>query len=333
MARFWKSDVDLGSYQLAGRGQCADGGERKYGGWSSPSARFDLCKAICDAAEGCVGVEFFNHGGCVVRYDVEGLAEEPPAGVLTTFHEGDDATGLVGGTREPWDRICYMKPKLAVLQEASVADPYGGFWRLTLYARAGKWLYETVSWKEFPFAVTQQAPAAFKQCGTELPILAAPPYVPDTAIWWGTREIHLWAGRSTQWASWRYGLRTAAWDSAHALGADRCPVDAGMHALPGRRQSVEHALWGLRECSSQGFRRLSPDRAGMDEAGWAEVVAQKFRYGVEVFLLRYVDWLDRVVEDYDCFQEVVQGVWDSLDTVDFGSLLTRVGVSPCTNWP
>jgi len=328
--RLWKSDFDLGSYQLVGRGQCADAGERLYGAWFSTYALADHCKAICDQAAGCVGIELVAAGGCVVRYDIEGLAEEPPSPYLTGFYEGDDAVGLVQGVRAPWDRICYMKPSMTVLREQSAADPYGGYWRMTLYARGGSWFHDNVPWKELAVTLAPQPSPGFTDCSSEQPIAARPPFVPDTSIWWGSRELRLWAGQSRQWPSWREVAATAPWDNGHILGAGRCPVAAGTNALPGKLLSVENAVWGLRDCHSGGFRRFSPDVVELSEAGWREVASYRFLFGVEVFMLRCADALGLAVVDYTCFGQLVQEMWSSIGDVAYASMLGALESSECT---
>jgi len=330
IARFWKADWDLGSYQMVGKGQCEDSGGRLYSGWSSTSVRGDHCKAICDQSEECMGIELFDAGGCAARWDVEGTPEEPPSPHLTGFQEGDDAMGPVGGARGDGDRVCYKKSTGS--QASGAADPFGGYWRMTMYARAGTWTLEETATKEAPIVASALRPEGLTHCSSSNALSATSPYLSDLSTWWGTREIHMWAGRSWSVPSWTKPADGAAWDPLQHLGAGRCSISQDMQVLPGKRTSVEHALWGMRDCSDTGFRRLSPEVVPLDEAGWNQVVADKFYFGVEIFLLRYTASRHRKVVDQECFTNIVKFIWRTLEQTPFPSLAGRVVHSRCTAW-
>lgn len=336
VARFYRVDMDLGNLEYIGRGQCVDRNGRSYGGWATDNVAAGV--EVCNAAAGCVGIELKDAGGCVLRYDADELPYDPPEGLPgAEYVEGDDAFGRADATAGPWARSCWVKPADGAADEPQREDPTGGFWRVLFYTRDGTWPLWSYTAKGSRLDVGDAPLEGLPDCdgeGGDADLLdALPPFVHEASIWRGANEINFWAGRPRAEPRWRAVPDAAAWDPAASAGGSACKVAEGVQHLPGRRLSIQHALWGIRSCSAAGFQRISPELVGLDEEGWEAVVSYSFRLGVDIFLRRLLAHKGRAIADEDCFKEFISDLWGSLATTSFAAVSAAALDSQCMATP
>lgn len=184
--------------------------------------------------------------------------------------------------------------------------------------------------QEASVAVGQEQPQPFDKC-SNAPSQAEKPFVHDISIWAGLQELNLWAGLSSseQPITWQQVPDAAAWDTAVPQGSSSCPVASNVGHLVGELQSTLHALHGFRSCKVLEAARLTPELERMTAEGWAQVVADDWKFGVEVFLRRLILAQGREVVSEGCFEQLVGDVWSHRRERSFSELTGDVMSSQC----
>lgn len=298
-----------------------------YGGWSG-NLSFGECKAACDEQKACTGIELSPSGKCTIRLLADGLDKDiAPNDALTTFHEGGNSSGWATSTTAPWGSNCYTKPQPGILDQPAQPDAYGSFWRVALYPRGNHewpWPDDDGIGKQAYLDVGQMEPASITDCGTE-DIRSS-----DFSLWWGTTETRVWAERPRgTLPRWNKVLDFGSWDASLVIASDQCQVAVDVQRLHGKLRKTLHSLWGVRECSGDSFLRLSPELAPLDERGWAQVVADKWYFGVQIFARRLLAARGLHVADETCLRAAVRGLWANLERLPFGSVDEHLAASDC----
>lgn len=334
IVRFWKVDWDLSFFHFVGRGQCIDEGTRTYATWyASTGVTFSQCRVACGSSLACLGFEVSDSGACYLRYDADGFPEQAPDPLLSNSDFGDDGTGNIGGTAEPFDRYCYGRPSDGNGQ--TPAAPDGHYWRVMFFSESGSWAFGDEGTREGSLDVVRDRPAAFDECSASSPQvskLSDAVFAKDVKVWWGTKEQDVWAGlpSATQAAhTWQMLDDAAAWDHTLLGGGSRCPIAKDVASLVGQLHWVQHALMGLRGCSPMTFARLSPETASLDQGGWLHVLGYNWKFAAEIFIRRLVYQRRQAVANENCFKKLLDNFWDNRSNVTFADVRTGLNASNC----
>ena len=117
------------------------------------------------------------------------------------------------------------------------------------------------------------------------------PFASPSAVTWGTETLTMWGGTKNNAAlSWVYPVDTAAWENSQLL----CPISTATHLYGQAQLTVRSG-----GCQEQSFKRLSPETAPLNQAGFDEVSKSGFAYGMEIFIRRFAHQHGLAVIEHD----------------------------------